>query len=86
LAFARFPSKASSVIPMGHSGAAAIFAAGGFGAGGGFPLGGRGGVCCGGFGPCTAADGPGAGGGFPLDRGGACCAAGRAEEGGVELV
>ena len=30
---------------MAHGGAAAMFAAGGFGAGGGFPPGGRGGAC-----------------------------------------
>jgi hypothetical protein len=78
---------------MGHGGAAAIFAAGGLGTGGGFPPGGGGGACCGGFGPCTVTGGPGAGGGFPLGGGGACCigagvcdAAGRAGEGGVELV
>jgi hypothetical protein len=78
---------------MGRSGAAAIFAVGRFGAGGGFSPGGRGSVCCDGFGPYTVAGGPGAGGGFPLGGGGAYCvgagicdAAGRAEEGGVELV
>jgi hypothetical protein len=44
LAFAGFPSKASGVVPMAHGGAVAMFAAGGFGADGGFPLGG-GGAC-----------------------------------------
>ena len=93
MAFAGFPSKASSAVPMGCGGAAAIFAIGGFGAGGGFPLGGEGGACCGGFGLCTVMGRPGAGGGFPLGGGGACgvgantCdTAGGAEEGGVELV
>jgi hypothetical protein len=89
LAFAGFPSKASGAVPMGRV-AVAMFAAGGFGAGGGFPLGGGGGACCNGFGPYTVA---GAGGGFPLGGGGACgvgadiCdATGGAKEGGMELV
>jgi translation initiation factor IF-2 len=78
---------------MGRAAAVAIFAAGGFGAGGGFPPGGEGGAYCGRLGPGTVVGGPGAGGGFPLGGGGACgigadiCdAAGGAEEGGMELV
>jgi hypothetical protein len=75
---------------MGHGGGVAIFAAGRFGTGGGFPPGGGGSAYCSGFGPCTATGGPGAGGGFPLGGGDACCigadAAGGAEEGGMELV
>ena len=78
---------------MGCGGAVAIFAAGGFGAGSGFPPGGGGGACCGGFDLCTVTGGPGAGGGFPLGGSGAysvgagiCNAIGGAEEGGMELV
>jgi hypothetical protein len=53
LAFAGFPSKALGVVPMAHGDAAAMFAAGGFGAGGGFPPGGGSGACW--IGTCTGA-------------------------------
>ena len=45
MAFAGFLSKASCAIPIGYGGAAAIFAMGGFSAGGRFPLEGGGGAC-----------------------------------------
>jgi len=74
---------------MARSGAAAMFAAGGFGAGGGFPLGGGGGACWIGAGTWTAVGGFCADGGFPPGGGGGACWVGTctsAEEGGVELV
>jgi hypothetical protein len=89
LAFARLPSKASGVVLMARGGAAAIFAVGGFGAGGGFPLGGRGGACWTGVGIRTAVGGFCTSGGFPSDGGGGACWVGTctdAEEGGMELV
>ena len=53
MAFAGFPSKALGVVPIAHGDAAAMFAAGGFGAGGGFPPGGGSGACW--IGTCTGA-------------------------------
>jgi hypothetical protein len=74
---------------MARGGAAAIFAAGGFGASGGFPSGGGGSTCWIGTSAWTAAGRFCAGGGFPLGGGGGACCIGTdtgAEEGGVELV
>jgi len=66
-----------------------MFAAGGFSADGGFPLGGRGGACWIGTGTWAAAGGFCAGGRFPSVGGGGACWIGTdtgAEEGGVKLV
>jgi hypothetical protein len=67
---------------MGCGGAAAIFGASRFGAGGRFPPGGKGGACYSGF---------GADGGFSLDGGASACyasvhATSGAEEGSIKLV
>jgi hypothetical protein len=89
LAFAGFPSKALGVVLMARGGAAAIFAAGRFGAGGGFPPGGRGGACWIGAGTGTAVGGFCAGGGFPPGGGCGACWVGTCtdvKEGGMELV
>jgi hypothetical protein len=74
---------------MARGVAAAMFAAGGFGAGSGFPPGGGGGACWTGAGTRTAAGGFCTGGGLPLGGGGGACGVGTctgAEEGGVELI
>jgi len=74
---------------MAQGGAAAIFAVGGFGTGGGFPPDGGGGACWIGAGTWTAVGGFCTGGGFPPDGGGgACgvCTCTGADKGGVELV
>ena len=85
--FAKFPLKASGAILMGHSGAAAIFATGRLGVGGGFPSEGGGGTDCIRAGAGTAAGGFCTSSGFPPDGGGAySSSAWEVEEDGMELL
>ena len=88
MAFAGLPSKALGVDPIARGGAAAIFAMGGFGTGGGFPPGGGGGACWIWAGLCTVVGGFCTGGGFPPGGGGACEveAYTGADKGGMELI